>query len=72
MTADDTALLHSPLHGVHETAGAKFAPFSGWLMPLEYDGVNAEHTAVRTSVGLFDVRTWARCWLRGRGGRRAE
>ena len=55
MTADDTALLHSPLHGVHEAAGAKFAPFSGWLMPLEYDGVNAEHTAVRTSVGLFDV-----------------
>jgi aminomethyltransferase len=37
--------------------GAKFAPFGGWDMPLEYagGGVIAEHTAVRESVGLFDV-----------------
>lgn len=46
---------HSPLHDAHVAADAKFAPFSGWLMPLEYSGVRAEHTAVRTTVGLFDV-----------------
>jgi aminomethyltransferase len=38
-------------------AGAKLADFSGWSMPIEYagGGVLAEHTAVRTAVGLFDV-----------------
>lgn len=53
--ADTDAPLHSPLHTAHEAAGAKFAPFSGWLMPLEYTGVRAEHEAVRTGVGIFDV-----------------
>ncbi|MFI0431988.1 MAG: glycine cleavage system aminomethyltransferase GcvT [Candidatus Nanopelagicales bacterium] len=67
MTADDTALLHSPLHSVHESAGAKFAPFSGWLMPLEYEGVNAEHLAVRTDVGLFDVSHLGTLLVRGPG-----
>ena len=48
---------HGPLHQDHETRGAKFGDFAGWLMPLEFDGggVLAEHTAVRERVGLFDV-----------------
>ncbi|GAB2482035.1 glycine cleavage system aminomethyltransferase GcvT [Luteococcus sediminum] len=52
-----TELLHSPLHERHEEAGAKFAEFGGWSMPLEYagGGVLAEHRAVRESVGIFDV-----------------
>jgi len=50
-----SALKVSPLHAWHERAGAKFAPFAGWSMPLEYSGVRSEHTAVRTTVGLFDV-----------------
>lgn len=47
----------SPLHRRHVEAGAKFAEFGGWQMPLEYagGGVVAEHTAVREAVGLFDV-----------------
>jgi glycine cleavage system T protein (aminomethyltransferase) len=47
----------SPLHDRHVAAGAKLADFSGWSMPIEYagGGVLAEHTAVRTAVGLFDV-----------------
>ena len=51
------SLIHSPLHDRHVGLGAKFAPFGGWDMPLEYagGGVIAEHTAVRESVGLFDV-----------------
>jgi aminomethyltransferase len=50
-------LLRSPLFERHESLGAKFAAFGGWEMPLEYagGGVLKEHTAVRTSVGVFDV-----------------
>src|SRR5919107_3398449 len=50
-------LLRSPLFARHEALGAKFAAFGGWEMPLEYagGGVLKEHTAVRTSVGVFDV-----------------
>ena len=49
-------LLTSPLHDRHEALGAKFAEFGGWSMPLEYStGVVKEHTAVRESVGIFDV-----------------
>ncbi|ADB31759.1 glycine cleavage system T protein [Kribbella flavida DSM 17836] len=50
-----TSLKKSPLHERHVALGAKFAEFGGWEMPLEYSGVVAEHTAVRTSVGVFDV-----------------
>ncbi|MGV1036555.1 MAG: glycine cleavage system aminomethyltransferase GcvT [Candidatus Nanopelagicales bacterium] len=46
-----------PLDAVHQSQGAKFADFGGWLMPLEFagGGVLAEHRAVRESVGIFDV-----------------
>ena len=56
MTQSRTS-LYSPLHQRHEELGAKFAEFGGWNMPLEYAnaGVVAEHTAVRTGVGIFDV-----------------
>jgi aminomethyltransferase len=52
-----TSTRHGPLHNAHESAGAKFGDFAGWLMPLEFagGGVLAEHTAVREAVGLFDV-----------------
>jgi len=51
-----TQLLQSPLHDRHVALGAKFAEFGGWSMPLEYpSGVVKEHTAVRESVGVFDV-----------------
>jgi aminomethyltransferase len=48
-------LIHSPLHDRHVALGAKFAEFGGWEMPLQYSGIVAEHRAVRTAVGLFDV-----------------
>ena len=56
-TAADQRLRRSPLHERHVALGAKMATFSGWEMPLEYagGGVVKEHTAVRTSAGLFDV-----------------
>ena len=50
-----TDLIHSPLHDRHVALGAKFAEFGGWEMPLQYSGIVAEHRAVRSAVGLFDV-----------------
>ncbi|HEV3471955.1 MAG TPA: glycine cleavage system aminomethyltransferase GcvT [Actinomycetota bacterium] len=45
----------SPLLDLHRELGAKLTAFGGWDMPLQYTGVIAEHTAVRTGVGIFDV-----------------
>ncbi|MEO9247337.1 glycine cleavage system aminomethyltransferase GcvT [Citricoccus nitrophenolicus] len=45
----------TPLHGVHGEAGASFTDFGGWQMPLKYGSELAEHQAVRTSAGLFDL-----------------
>ena len=47
--------IKSPLNDVHLGLGAKLTEFGGWDMPLQYQGVIAEHTAVRQSAGLFDV-----------------
>jgi len=43
------------LHAVHRKLGAKMVDFNGWDMPVEYSGIIAEHIAVRTGVGIFDV-----------------
>lgn len=48
-------LLKTPLHGLHVESGAKMAAFAGWDMPMQFEGVIAEHTWCRTSAGLFDV-----------------
>jgi aminomethyltransferase len=62
-------LLKSPLHERHVAAGAKFAAFSGWSMPLEYAGagVLAEHAAVRNAVGIFDVSHLGKATVAGPG-----
>lgn len=59
--------LTSVLHDRHVAAGAKFAEFGGWLMPLEYAGVLAEHKAVRERVGLFDVSHLGKALVIGAG-----
>jgi aminomethyltransferase len=48
-------LKRTPLEAEHLRLGAKMAPFAGWQMPIEYEGALAEHRAVRTHVGLFDL-----------------
>lgn len=48
-------LAKTPLHAAHVAAGAKMVDFSGWHMPVQYEGILAEHRAVRGGVGLFDV-----------------
>ena len=56
MADSATAQLRKlPLDATHRTAGARMTPFAGWDMPMEYSGVTAEHLAVRTRAGLFDV-----------------
>jgi aminomethyltransferase len=49
-------LKRTPLFDAHVAAGAKLVSFGGWEMPVHYaDGVRAEHEAVRSTVGVFDV-----------------
>ena len=49
-------LLKTPLYEEHVKCGGKIVPFAGWLLPVQYEtGVLAEHMAVRTQCGLFDV-----------------
>ena len=52
-TAD--ALKKTPLNARHRGLGARMVAFGGWEMPVEYDSITAEHLAVRTTAGLFDV-----------------
>ena len=54
--AEELPLRRTVLHSVHVEAGAKMVPFAGWEMPVQYPtGIFAEHRAVRTGAGLFDV-----------------
>ena len=50
-----TALKPTPLHARHLASGARMVPYAGWDMPVEYSGINAEHLAVRSRAGVFDV-----------------
>lgn len=48
--------LKTPLYDIHVEEGGKIVPFAGYLLPVQYGtGIIAEHEAVRTQVGLFDV-----------------
>ncbi len=48
-------LKRTPLYEKHVKLGAKMVEFTGYEMPIQYDGINAEHEAVRTDAGIFDV-----------------
>ena len=53
------------LTDVHQSLGAKMVPFAGYLMPVSYEGINAEHETVRKSVGVFDVSHMGEFILKG-------
>ena len=57
----------TPLHSVHRSLGARLVPFAGWEMPVQYAGIVAEHRAVRSAAGLFDVSHMGELDLRGSG-----
>ena len=50
-----TALKTTPFHQAHQDAGAKLVDFAGWELPIHYGSQIAEHEAVRTDAGMFDV-----------------
>ncbi|MGH1504523.1 MAG: glycine cleavage system aminomethyltransferase GcvT [Acidimicrobiales bacterium] len=59
------ALRSTPLLALHEELGGRIVDFAGWQLPIQYEGVIAEHTACRTSAVLFDVSHMATVSLRG-------
>jgi aminomethyltransferase len=61
------ALRKTALNATHRACKAKMVDFGGWDMPVEYSGLTAEHLAVRTAVGLFDVSHMGDIQLRGPG-----
>jgi len=60
-------LIESPLNAKHVLLGAKFAPFGGWQMPIEYQGLGVvtEHSATRDAVGIFDVSHLGTATIKG-------
>jgi aminomethyltransferase len=70
MSADAPAaatLLRTALYDRHVAAGGRLVDFSGWEMPIQYRGILAEHGAVRSSVGAFDLSHMGRLYVRGEG-----
>ncbi len=60
--------LKTPLYDIHVAEGGKIVPFAGYLLPVQYStGVVAEHMAVRTSAGLFDVSHMGEITFKGKG-----
>ena len=45
----------TPFYDAHIAHGGKMVDFSGWLLPVQFKGMNEEHNFVRTACGLFDV-----------------
>lgn len=66
-TEPGTTERRSPLDAVHRAAGASFTDFAGWQMPVRYSSDLAEHHAVRTSSGLFDLSHMGEIVLLGPG-----
>ncbi len=64
MHPSDT-LKQTALVQIHQQLGAKMVPFAGYLMPLQYAGITAEHHGVRNSVGMFDVSHMGEFILKG-------
>lgn len=56
-----------PLDAWHRSKGARMVPFAGYLMPIQYDGIIAEHIWTRESAGLFDVSHMGQLILSGDG-----
>jgi aminomethyltransferase len=60
-------LRRTPLYERHAALGARLVPFAGWEMPVQYTSIVAEHRAVRTSAGVFDVSHMGQLSLSGEG-----
>ena len=63
--ASNEPLIILPLRDRHVAAGARFAPFAGWDMPLQYAGIVQEHEAIRNHAGIQDVSHMGRVEVHG-------
>ncbi len=59
-----------PLDGWHRAQGARMVPFAGYQMPIQYEGIMAEHRWTRESAGLFDVSHMGQLIVAGRDAER--
>ncbi len=62
----DIALLKTLLHLRHLELKARMVPFSGWEMPVQYEGISKEHQAVRQAAGMFDISHMGKFVLQGK------
>jgi aminomethyltransferase len=60
-----------PLDSWHRSKGARMVPFAGYDMPVQYEGIIAEHVWTRTNAGLFDVSHMGQLLIHGRGADKA-
>ncbi len=58
-------MLRTPLHESHRALGARLVDFAGWEMPIQFEGILAEHRAVRSSAGVFDVSHMGQLFVSG-------
>jgi len=65
--SDTASLQQTPLTAWHRAAGAKMVEYAGFEMPVQYEGVLAEHAAVREGVGLFDITHMGEIFVSGPG-----
>src|SRR5438046_418280 len=67
MATEAPTMRRTPLYDKHAELGAKMVPFAGYEMPIQYEGIVAEHRAVRGRAGLFDLSHMGEFFFRGRG-----
>src|SRR5688500_11546783 len=60
-----------PLDGWHRARGARMVPFAGYAMPIQYEGIVAEHQWTRNHAGLFDVSHMGQLFVSGDGAEAA-
>lgn len=60
-------LLRTPLFELAQSQKARFTPFSGWEMPVQFQGLKLEHEAVRSHVGMFDISHMGKFTFEGEG-----
>ena len=69
MTTEAPTMRRTPLYDKHAELGAKMVAFAGYEMPIQYEGIVAEHRAVRGRAGLFDLSHMGELFFKGHGAR---
>jgi glycine cleavage system T protein (aminomethyltransferase) len=67
MVTEVPTMRRTPLYDRHAELGARMVPFAGYEMPIQYEGIVAEHRAVRNRAGLFDLSHMGEFFFKGRG-----